>query len=243
MLKAEFGAALTLLTRLPYPYAAADPSRCVWAYPLIGAGIGGIGAAAYCLCWWARLPPPLCALWTLAVTALVTGGLHEDGLADMADGFGGGGTVERKLEIMRDSPVGSYGVLALVLSTAIRGAAIAELARPELVTPALVAAGALSRGLIGVPVLMLRPVRDGGLGASLRERGRLRTTLGPALAACIALALLPPTAAFVGAALGGAAAVALGVLARAQIGGYTGDVLGGCAILVECVALSAVAAG
>lgn len=245
MLKAELGAAFVLLTRLPgsrnlkFP---ADPAQCVWAYPLVGAVVGGIGAGAYCLCVWLHLPPPIAALWTLAVTVLVTGGLHEDGLADTADGFGGGASVPRKLEIMRDSRIGSYGTLALVLSTALRWAALAELASPGRVVPALIAAGALSRGALAVPLLALPPARDDGLAAALRNAARPRTLFGPLLAALLALASLPLPLAVLATALSGAAALAITVLARRQVGGYTGDVLGACAVLVECVVLGQLAA-
>ena len=75
------------------------------------------------------MAPALTAGWALAALVLLTGGFHEDGLADTADGFGGGRTRERKLEIMRDSRIGSYGALALVLSVGIRAAALATMAR------------------------------------------------------------------------------------------------------------------
>jgi adenosylcobinamide-GDP ribazoletransferase len=246
VLTAELAGAFTLLTRLPvaalFSTPPPDPRRCVWAYPLVGALTGAIGAGSYWLCARAGLPPLLAGLWTLAAGVLVTGALHEDGLADTADGFGGGASVERKLEIMRDSRIGSYGTLALVLSVLLRWAAIAALAAPALVGPALIAAGALSRGAMALPVLALPPARSGGLGASLRGAGPIRLLAGPALAALLALALLPIGAALAASSLGLAAALALAVLARRQIGGYTGDVLGASAILVECVVLSVLAA-
>ena len=246
MLRAELGAAFMLLSRLPAgrltsaPHA--DPARCVWAYPLVGAVVGGIGAGAYWLCAWMGLPPSMAAIWTVAVLVLVTGGLHEDGLADTADGFGGGSSAARKLEIMRDSRIGSYGALALLLSTALRWAALAELAAPGRVGPALIAAGALSRGALAIPLLALPPARGDGLAASLLHAALHRVLLAPVVAALIALAFLPLWSAVLAAALSGVAAIAATVLARQQIGGYTGDVLGACVVVVECLVLSQLAA-
>src|ERR1700759_5687818 len=95
MLRAELAAAFLLLTRLPLaalgrglPFP--EPSRCVWAYPIVGATVGAIAAAAFLLCSRLGLPPGLAAVWSLAASALATGALHEDGLADTAGGLGGG---------------------------------------------------------------------------------------------------------------------------------------------------------
>ncbi len=186
------------------------------------------------------IPATIGAAWTLAASLLLTGGLHEDGLADTADGFGGGNTPARKLEIMRDSRIGSYGALALMLSLGIRGASVAALRQPEAVFAALVAAGALGRGaLIGL-LCLLRPVRQDGLGASL---GRIRP-----LACAAGLALAIGCAMAPGGACGLAAittasfsTLIVAALAWRQIGGYTGDVLGAGEQVVECVVLTILA--
>jgi len=243
VLRAELGAALMLLTRVPAGWlidgrAFPDPARCVWAYPVVGAAVGAGGALVFALGCWLGMPAGLAAVWTLAVMALLTGALHEDGLADLADGFGGGRTAARKLEIMRDSRVGSYGALALILATAVRVAALASLATPERAGAALVVAGALSRAGMAVPVLLLAPAREDGLGATLQRRVGAATA-GWAIACATAACLAPAPAASIGIA----ALVALGVsgLARAQIGGFTGDVLGACAVLVDCAVLTLLA--
>ncbi len=241
-MKAELLAAFTLLTRLPIPAQPGPPpelARCLWAYPLVGAAIGAIAAAAYaCL---ARLgaPPALASVWALAAAVLATGALHEDGVADTADGFGGATTIPRKLEIMRDSRIGTYGVLALLLASAIRVTAVADLAAPSRVLPALLAAAALSRGAIAIPLLLLAPARPDGLASSLRRRDPARAILAPAIALLIALILLPTASTFAAALAASAAAIGTTALARAQIGGYTGDVLGACAVSVECAVLTA----
>src|SRR5579864_6859060 len=103
--------AAAFLTRMPIPTPAVLPGRLAqasWAFPLVGVGVG--------------LPTLAAALIAVAGTAALTGALHEDGLADTADGFGGGATPEAKLTIMRDSRNGAYGVLALIFSVALRAA-------------------------------------------------------------------------------------------------------------------------
>lgn len=239
MLSVEFGAAVMLLTRLPVGWLVGErapaPARCLWAYPLVGGLIGAGGAAAFVLARRVSMPPLLAAVWTMAVLALLTGALHEDGLADLADGFGGGTTREKKLTIMQDSRIGSYGVLALVLAMAIRIAALASLLRPA---AALIAASALSRAAMAAPVLLLPTARAEGLGAGLAGAGLISAAVCCGLAAGVAFAALPAAAA--AAAIGTAvlSALAIAGLARAQIGGYTGDVLGACAVVAEGAVLT-----
>ena len=231
---AELVAATTLLTRLPVGGLVAThppPAECVWAYPLVGLLAGMASAAVLAALLAVGLPQPLAALWVLAVACLLTGGLHEDGLADTADGFGGGRTVERKLAIMRDSRIGSYGGLALALSLLVRATALAISAHP---VQAAVLAAVLGRGAMLVPLALLRPARTDGLAAMLGA-ARGRVAVGLALAA--PAALWSPKAA-IGALL---AAFALSALARRQVGGYTGDVLGAVEQLAECAALTAAA--
>jgi adenosylcobinamide-GDP ribazoletransferase len=243
----DLALAFTVLTRLPLGRLAPAGwdgrlGRSVWAYPLVGAVVGAIGAAAY---WASRrvgLPVPLGAVCALAAGFLATGALHEDGLADTADGFGGGTGPARKLEIMRDSRIGTYGALALMLSLAARGSAIAGMAEPGRVAAALVVAGALARGSLGVLVRLAAPARADGLGAALGTPSRARALVGVGLGSVIAVLLLPSGMAC-GAIL---AALATGVgmswLARRQIGGYTGDVLGATVVACECVLLGLLAA-
>ncbi|MBF0335337.1 MAG: adenosylcobinamide-GDP ribazoletransferase, partial [Alphaproteobacteria bacterium] len=129
MMLGDFHHAAVFLTRLPLPHLR-DPARplaaCMWAFPLVGAVLGLTAGA--CFAGLASLLPPLpAALVALALLVLATGGLHEDGLADLADGFGGGRDRDHRLEIMRDSRTGSYGALAVGFSLALRAAALAAL--------------------------------------------------------------------------------------------------------------------
>lgn len=230
---AEFIGAASLLTRLPVGGLAARhpaPAACIWAYPLVGALAGAAGAASHAVLSALGADPAIAALAALGATILVTGALHEDGLADLADGLGGGRTVDRKLAIMRDSRIGSYGALALGFSLAVRGVALAHQARPEL---SLILTGALARSAMLVPVLLLRPARADGLGALLGPAPPHLALAGLALA--LPAALLAP----IPAAAAACAGLAITLIAQRQIGGYTGDVLGAAEQAAECAALAA----
>src|SRR5262249_50123562 len=139
---------LTLCTRLPlahaFPIASGDIARASWAMPVAGALVGALGALAYWIAIRLGLPPLVAAAVALATGLVATGCLHEDGLADTADGFGGNGR-ERKLEIMRDSRLGTYGACALLMSLLLRWSALASIADARNAALALVAAHAAAR--------------------------------------------------------------------------------------------------
>jgi adenosylcobinamide-GDP ribazoletransferase len=245
-LLADLLAAFLLLTRLPVARlaplgTAADFAGCVWAFPIVGLVVGGLGGLVYWLAHRLGMPPLPAAAWTLAATTIATGALHDDGLADTADGFGGGGTPARKLEIMRDSHIGSYGALALVLSVVVRAAATAALGDPLRVMLVLCLSGMLGRGGILVLLLSLRPARDDGLGAAIGKTGTLRGAVGLALAIVASLLALPMLSAVAVIAVALAASVTVAKLAHGQIGGYTGDVLGAVEVITECVVLTTAA--
>ncbi len=234
-----------MLSRIPAGGGDVTP-RIAWAFPLVGALLGGVGGLAYALAVALHLPPWVAAFWALAVEIGVSGGLHEDGLADSADALGAEASRERRLEILRDSRIGAYGALALILALGLRATAIAAIAaigRAGAVVVALVVAGAASRAaMIGVSFL-LAPARRDGLGAGLGRLPPGASSVGVALAAVLALALLGP-----GRALGVALAAALALLvvagiASRRLGGYTGDIYGAVAALATCTVLSLLAAG
>ncbi len=233
-------ACLGFFSRLPLPEApaAANFPRALRLAPVAGALLGLASAMPFLLTLYWGEPPLVAALLALAAGALLSGGLHEDGLADVADGFGGGFSREKKLEIMRDSRIGALGATALFLSLGLRAAALAALAamagRAALV---IVAAGAVSRLACLAPLLYLPPARSDGSGrtaaALTLEEAR------PAFALALAFAILPwfggfPFASCLTAlALAGLAVWGLCALARAQIGGQTGDVAGAAQQLAE----------
>jgi adenosylcobinamide-GDP ribazoletransferase len=236
MWRDELVAAFMLLTRLPVARLARidpPPGASVWAYPIVGASVGACGAGIFWIADVAGLPPVIASIFAVGITLLVTGALHEDGLADTADGFGGGRERARKLEIMRDSRIGSFGALALMVSLALRVAALAALREPGAVAVALIVSGALGRGAMVGMLLALRPARASGLAATLGTTSRRIASIGLAIAAAFAIAAPVTLAAAI------LATVAMVVLARRQIGGYTGDVLGATEQVAECAVLTA----
>ena len=215
---------------------AGDLTRAAWAFPVVGVLVGGISGGVLYLAAGQSLHPLLCALIALALQALITGALHEDGLADVADGFGARDR-SRIFEIMRDSRIGSYGVLALVFSIAIRSAALASIPGPGMAWAAMLAAAAMSRGVLPLVMTMVAPARPDGLSHSA---GR-----PPMPIACIALGIgfitlfvcLTVQAAFA-AILIGAPLIALVLLwALRRLGGQTGDVLGALQQMTEIAVL------
>ncbi|WP_127902450.1 adenosylcobinamide-GDP ribazoletransferase [Solirhodobacter olei] len=235
--------ALMLLTRLPMGRLDPAPtlSAAAWAYPLAGAVVGAIAGLVYLLAQGLGLQPLPAVVLAVAAGVVATGGMHEDGLADLADGFGGGGDRARKLEIMRDSRVGSYGVIALCLALLLRVVLLAEVLPGHAPLFFLLGLGALSRAPLPVLMRLLPAARPDGLGRS----ASLQIGAGQAGAAVLvglvlALLFLPG---FFCPVFAAAAATALtGLLARRQIGGFTGDVLGAAQIAAELAALLALAA-
>ena len=232
--------ALALLTRLPLPDHRGTGAASAWAWPLVGVLLGGLGAAVGALALAVGLTPGLAAVLVLATGAMLTGGLHEDGLSDTADGLFGGWTRERRLEIMKDSRVGSYGVLALVLVTLARWSALtAVLTGGSLWT--LLAVGALSRAPMAAIMAMLPNARGSGLSHATGRPSRQGALAGAALAAlCAGLfagwAALPLLLAVA------ATSLWLARTAQARIGGQTGDILGAAQQLAEAAALAVLAA-
>lgn len=220
----EFRLALMLLTRIPAGKLRGEippMSVSVWAFPLVGA-LAALPGAIIFLVYAERLPTAVSALLAILVGLLVTGALHEDGLADLCDGLGGR-TREHRLEIMRDSRIGSYGVLALILSIGLRATALASISDAATGALALVCFGAASRA--GLPLIMRlqSPARTDGLGFSAG-----RPSSGPVAISCgLGLAALMISGAGMLAAIVMAISVApLGWYCGQKIGGYTGDTLG-----------------
>lgn len=231
----DLAVALLWLTRLPVAWLLPRDlpvlAQAAWAFPLVGLAVGLIAGAVLLAAIAAGLSPAIAALLAVGALMLTTGALHEDGLADFADAAGGA-TRERRLEIMRDSRIGSYGVLALIVVTGLRIAALTALAAsPWLAAAALVGTGAASRAGMAAGLGLMPPARADGLG---RQAGRPgRGAVGVALLLGAATLLIPaamsaqPLAAWLLAA-GATALAGLWVAGRAmrRLGGQTGDVLG-----------------
>jgi adenosylcobinamide-GDP ribazoletransferase len=229
-LSTELKTGLAFLTRLPLalsaPDTGADVARASWTFPVIGAFVGAFGALVY---WFAHSlgqPALVGASLAVAATLLITGALHEDGLADTADGFGGGTTRERKLDIMRDSFIGTYGAAALILSLLLRIGAIASLADPALAALALIAAHAGARATLPIFMRRVPRARQDGLSAEAGVPPPQSADFAIAIGLGVLLICLGFGATFITLIL---VALALGLIARLtinQIGGQTGDVLG-----------------
>ena len=258
--------ALLFLTRLPvswllssrlFPDRSEDSALCVWAFPLIGVLIGSIGSFVCLFCWWLGLPVFMTAVFCLLLLTLLTGGLHEDGLADFADGLAGHDPAHR-LAIMRDSRIGSYGVLALVLALALRGGAIAEIIDQNMpdqdlldvvsLFAAFITICVISRGAMLLPLILMKPARPDGLGkfyAQASPKNRfflLATGLLITLAILILTFIADGKIHWLDGVIFLVASIGIGCLpasiARSRIGGQTGDILGAVQQFTEIAAWS-----
>jgi adenosylcobinamide-GDP ribazoletransferase len=226
----DLRASILFLTRLRYGPAlqvnGAAIARAAWAFPTAGILVGLIGAVIYLFAHRMGLPPWPAAALSVAATMTVTGCLHEDGLADTADGFGGGRTRELKLDIMRDSHIGAYGVCALVLSILLRVSALASLADTSLVVAALIAAHVGARATLPVFMFFVPPARREGLSASAGQPPREGVIAAAVLGVLIVALCLGPVLAIAALILVVVVIALLAWLSLAQIDGQTGDVLG-----------------
>lgn len=234
----DIAVSIALLTRLPirlHSDSFARGARAAWAYPLAGVTVALLSAAlAWVMLLWGAGSATV-ALLILAFGVVVTGAMHEDGLADCSDGFWGGWTRERRLEIMKDSQIGSYGVLALVLAMAARwwGLTLMIEARALLT---LVAIAALSRGAMVVVMATLPHARSNGLSHAQGRPTALTATMAVGIAAIVAV-ISCGAAAVLMLAVSALTALGVAMIARAKIGGQTGDVLGATQVMVEIALL------
>ena len=237
--------AVAFLTRLPMPHPQGPmPQNFVRAhrmFPVVGAAIG---AAVGLLCLGMRMigvPDLAAAALALGASEILTGALHEDGLADVADGFGGGRDPAAKLEIMRDSRLGTYGALILMVSFVAKLSALAVL--PDaFVVQSMIAAHALARGVLPAMSMSLPYARTDGLARNAGQPDSTVAATAGVIALLIALLSLSWTNALGAALAAGACAIGMVWLARRQIGGQTGDVLGGAEQLGETAILVLLAA-
>jgi adenosylcobinamide-GDP ribazoletransferase len=241
----DFKTAVAFLTRLPMPHPdgaiPANFARAHRMFPVVGALIGTV-VGLLCLGLRAAGVPELAAAaLALGGSAILTGALHEDGLADIADGFGGGRTRDAKLEIMRDSRLGTYGAVVLLVSFATKLSALAVIPNGYVV-PALIAAHALGRGILPAMSLNLPYARKDGLARNAGQPDATTAVVAGGLALLIALLALSWSNALFAALLAGASGLGIAWLALRQIGGQTGDVLGGAEQVAETAVLVLLAA-
>ncbi|HET6390499.1 adenosylcobinamide-GDP ribazoletransferase [Hyphomicrobium sp.] len=235
----RFFVALQFLTRIPLKHIDPLPrdwlARAAKYLPLVG-GLIGIATGGVILLASYVFPWPLPVILGLGFAILLTGALHEDGLADTADAFGGGHTRERCLEIMKDSRIGTYGVLALIITLALKATALAHVSAAT--AAAIVIAGFAGARL--APVLALAALPYGGGEAAKVSRtasDMTRNELGVAVGTGLIFGLifLNPLVFLASTLFAGVAAALVALIAQQKIGGYTGDVLGAIEQVYETV--------
>ncbi len=237
----DLSAAMGLLTRFPVivdtEKAVARGASAAWAFPIVGMVLGVWLAAVTALLTGAGVPLGITAALVVAVSVVSTVAMHEDGLSDTADGFWGGWDKARRLAIMKDSHIGVYGVCAIALSLLIRWLAFATIISAGNHWMAFIAVGGISRAAMVVVMAMLPHARDSGLS---RNVGRPPTNtawvtvgIGLIIAAACGFPALIVTGLF-------ATAIVM-TIARAKIGGQTGDVLGATQQVVEITCLITIA--
>ena len=226
--------AVRFLTIVPTPATDTAPqpdwlARSLKYFPLVGIGIGTVSAAVLLLAGhiWG---PFVAALLAICAGAVITAALHEDGLADTIDAFGGGWSIERRLEIMKDSRIGTFGALALGFGVALRVAALAQLPLWAGAL-ALVATHAAARATPGFVIGAMRYAGEtDGKKVSYAETpmhsDEVWFALISAAIGALPLAFMSVSSVLFGVLLGAALAAALAMWSRRLIGGYTGDVLG-----------------
>lgn len=232
---------LSFFTRIPLsrrwtPPESVPLAQLVWAFPIVGAILGLICGEFYRVLYATGLDPALAAALMIAFQLWLTGALHEDGLADTVDGFAGARDKESRLAIMRDSRIGSFGTLALILSVGLRAYALALLSTPVIVIQACIVAGALSRAMIAIGMYKLPRARADGLAAWAGRPTSHQMFKSVGLACIVAL---------LGFHAVGLALIAISFLgcytvyriSQQKIGGITGDVYGAIQQSVEIAVL------
>jgi adenosylcobinamide-GDP ribazoletransferase len=237
---ADLRIGFSLCTRLPVGASTlpgeGDVARASWTFPIVGLAVGIAASLVYWLAISVNVAPQPAAALALAATMLLTGAMHEDGLADTADALGGA-TREQKLDIMRDSRIGSFGALALAISVLLRWSTIADIAEPRYVALALISSHTAARACLPAFMHLVPPARTDGLSSGA---GR------PPSSSVIAALLLAALCLLFGFGLNGTVIALLMLaftgfllarIATKQFGGQTGDVLGAMEQIGEAVIL------
>jgi len=222
--------AVSFLTIVRVPGEPVPPGRAAMFFPLVGAAIGAAGAAIY-LATFRVLPNSLAALLTVAFWAGISGVVHEDGLADVADAMRGGRSRDKMLAILKDSRIGTFGAVVIVLSVIARWQAVELLSTPR-VLEVLIASQAVPRAAIVALAWVSRPVGTGlglAFSSTLTTPGAL-IALAQGLVAAFLLGMRPGFAIGLGAYL--IIRVARWYFYR-RIGGINGDCLGATEQILE----------
>jgi len=247
---ADIVTATSLLTRLPLPGlfpGQRTASQAMGAFPVVGAFVGLACGVALSVGTGSGLSALAAAAIAVGCHILLTGGLHEDGLADSADGFWGGDNPQRRLAIMRDSHIGTYGTLALLIAVILKCALLADIATASLAgaVASLVAAGAVSRHAIVALMASAEPARSDGLAFSVgkptSDAWRTSLVVSVAVAALTLWWAHGLLSTILSLLLAQGALIGTTALARRKLGGYTGDVCGAVQQVSEIAVLAGTA--
>ncbi len=246
--RCELLLSMAFLTRLPIVTGQDDERplmRVAWCFPFVGLIIGAVAAAVAVIARVFGIPDLAAGLAAITTAILLTGALHEDGLADTCDGFGGGRDRDSKITIMRDSRIGTFGALALVLVIFLKAAALGALLGQAALYPVvagMIVAHVTARAAMVGAVAGLPPASESGLGYRAGRPSVAVTIVALASATGLVFVMLPLAAGVAVVCGAGVAGFVVSILALWQIGGYTGDVLGATEQVVETIVLLTVAA-
>lgn len=242
-LHADLYCGLSFFTRLPVGWLHSDHfpfsfARAIWTWPWVGLLLGAITGGVFFLLNWIGFSAWVVALITLTVQLLLTGGLHEDGLADTMDGFGGGKDKEHRLKIMRDSAIGSYGTLSLIILLGVKSSALAILCtQSSMGYIALMLSNCLARTSMLVPLFCTNAARKNGVASQLEKPPLIPFWAALIAAAVISFAFLRLQEVIILWLAIFVIAYTIAKIAYHKIGGYTGDVLGATETINEAILL------
>ena len=237
---ADLRIGMSLCTRFPVgpseTVGEGDVARASWTFPIAGLLIAFAGALVYWIAARVNAAPQPAAALVLAATLLLTGAMHEDGLADTADGLGGK-TREQKLQIMRDSRIGTFGACALIISLLLRWSTIVDIADPRFVATALISAHVAARACLPAFMHLVPLARTDGLSSGAGQPPFPSVIAALLLGIICLLFTFGPTGTVVTLLMLLLAALILARLAISQFGGQTGDVLGAMEQIAEVIVL------
>ena len=234
----QLRSAFITLTRLPYIKIANDDfdlKNSLWAFPIVGIILFIIAYPMMLIFIWLGIPSAVSSITICFIIIILTGSLHEDGLADCADGLGGHDKT-RRLEIMRDSHIGTYGTLALVFSIDIRIAAVYFLWLEGYLFTALIISLMASRGAMVFIPFFCKPARDNGLAAIFTNLDWRQLVIGQAIIFIIGLVLIGYNIVMV-MLFCVATAYLIAKFSTHKFGGFTGDILGATEQIVQIICL------
>jgi adenosylcobinamide-GDP ribazoletransferase len=243
---AEFRIVAAFLSSIPISLDAKEAKTglgdAAAMFSLVGSAIGAVAGAGLVVAAWFGLHPMACAFVAVLIAVILSGALHEDGLADFCDGLGGGKDGAAKLKIMRDSRIGTFGVLAVVLVVGLKVSSLTGLPGSWWAFGALVASAAISRGVMPFLMLFMEPARKSGLSFKAGKPDLSDAVLGAVFALALSIAIFGFVSGIIIVLVSVIAAGIVGVLANRQVNGHTGDVLGAAQQASEVAAIMAAAA-